>query len=182
MIANVIPAIVHTPAASPSTPSEKFTTFINPTSQTALSTPPVLGNCSAPRNGSVTSLTTAPPSTAITAAAICPASFTSGGRSRASSIAPTSVITQAPASSAHVSTVPPAPGRPPTVRGSLIWSGIQIADATSSPARIASPPSSGVVRVASPRSLGIASAPTRRASLAATGVSAAAMAAATRNA
>ena len=60
MIANAIPSIVHSPAASPSTPSEKLTTFISPTSQITVSTPPALGNCSAPTNGIVTSVTTAP--------------------------------------------------------------------------------------------------------------------------
>ena len=126
-------------------------------------------------------MTLAPASTAITPAAICPISLPSGGRSRASSIAPTSAISTAPAISPHVSTVPPEP-RVPTVRGSLIVAGIQIAAATSTPTRIASPPSSGVLRVASPRSLGIASAPTRRANRAATGVSAAATAIATTKA
>ena len=111
MIANAIPSIVQSPAASPSTPSEKLTTFISPTSQIALSTPPAFGNWSAPMNGSVTSVTITPPSTAITAAAICPSSFTSGGRSRQSSIAPTSVIRAAPAMIAHVWTVPPDPRR-----------------------------------------------------------------------
>jgi len=70
MIAKATPSIVHKPAARPSTPSEKFTTFINPTSQITVRTPPALGNCNAPMNGSVTSVTTTPPSTAITAAKI----------------------------------------------------------------------------------------------------------------
>ena len=70
MIANAIPSIVHSPAASPSTPSEKLTTFISPTSQITLSTPPAFGNWSEPMNGSVTSVTITPASTAITAAAI----------------------------------------------------------------------------------------------------------------
>ena len=48
---NAIPSIVHRPAARPSTPSEKLTTFISPTSQITVSTPPVLGNWSAPMNG-----------------------------------------------------------------------------------------------------------------------------------
>ncbi len=52
---------MHSPAASPSTPSEKLTTFISPTSQITVSTPPVFGNWSAPTNGSVTSVTTTPP-------------------------------------------------------------------------------------------------------------------------
>ena len=66
MIANAIPSIVHSPAASPSTPSERFTTFIRPTSQITVSTPPVFGSWSVPTNGIVTSVTTAPASTAIT--------------------------------------------------------------------------------------------------------------------
>ena len=45
MIEKAMPSIVHTPAASPSTPSEKLTTFISPTSQMTVSTPPVFGNC-----------------------------------------------------------------------------------------------------------------------------------------
>ena len=65
MIVNAIPSIVHRPAASPSTPSEKFTTFISPTSQITVSAPPVFGNWSVPMNGIVTSVTTAPASTAI---------------------------------------------------------------------------------------------------------------------
>ena len=92
MTENATPSIVHSPAASPSTPSEKLTTFISPTSQITVSTPPVLGNWSAPTNGSVTSVTTAPPSTAITAAAICPTSLTQRRQRALSSIAPTSVI------------------------------------------------------------------------------------------
>ena len=47
MIANAMPSIVHTPAASPSTPSEKLTTFIIPTSQITVRKPPAFGNCSA---------------------------------------------------------------------------------------------------------------------------------------
>ena len=44
MMAKATPSIVHSPAASPSTPSEKLTTFISPTSQMTVSTPPALGN------------------------------------------------------------------------------------------------------------------------------------------
>src|ERR1019366_6575949 len=174
--------MVQTPAASPSTPSEKLTTFINPTSQITVKTPPVLGNVSAPTNGSVTSVTTAPPSTAITAAAIWPRSLYCGRRSRASSIAPIRAIRHAPASRAQVWTVSPVLGLAPTVRGSPIVPGIQIAAATTTPARIARPPSNGVARSASPRSLGIAIAPTRRASRAARGVSTVATTIATTNA
>ena len=75
MTANATPSIVHRPAARPSTPSEKFTTFIIPTSQITVSTPPVFGNESVPTNGIVTSVTTAPPLTAITAATTWPRSL-----------------------------------------------------------------------------------------------------------
>ncbi len=112
MIANAIPSIVQTPAASPSTPSEKLTTFISPTSQTTVSKPPAFGNCSAPTNGIVTSVTTAPASTAISAAAIWPGSLTAGRSGRMSSIAPTSVIRHAPAITPQISTVPPGPALP----------------------------------------------------------------------
>jgi hypothetical protein len=44
MIANATPSIVHKPAARPSTPSEKLTTFIIPTSQITVSASPALGN------------------------------------------------------------------------------------------------------------------------------------------
>ena len=44
MIENAIPSIVHSPAASPSTPSEKLTTFISPTSQMTVSYAPAFGN------------------------------------------------------------------------------------------------------------------------------------------
>ena len=115
MIANAIPSIVHRPAARPSTPSEKFTTFIRPTSQITVSAPPVFGSWSVPTNGTVTSVTTAPASTAIRAAAIWPSSFHRGLSGWVSSIAPTSVIRQAPPRIAAVCTVPPDPGAVPSV-------------------------------------------------------------------
>ena len=43
MIANAMPSIVQTPAASPSTPSEKLTTFIIPTSQMTVSDTALVG-------------------------------------------------------------------------------------------------------------------------------------------
>ncbi|MEA2334140.1 MAG: hypothetical protein QOG40_630 [Solirubrobacteraceae bacterium] len=57
--------IMHTPAASPSTPSEKFTTFIIATSPMTVSTgpalvTPALGNASVPMNGSVIAFTATP--------------------------------------------------------------------------------------------------------------------------
>jgi len=95
--------IVQTPAASPSTPSEKFTTFIIATSPSTVSTgpafvTPALGNASVPMNGSVIALTATPKCTTITADTTCPASFTTGGISKRSSSAPTSVITAAASS------------------------------------------------------------------------------------
>src|SRR6185437_17155630 len=75
--------IVQTPAARPSTPSEKLTTFIISTSPITVSTgralvTPALGNASEPTNGSVIDFTATPQWTTITAAAICPASLTIG--------------------------------------------------------------------------------------------------------
>ncbi len=57
--------IVHTPAARPSTPSEKLTTFIISTSPITVSTGPasagpVLGNDRWPTNGSVIAFTATP--------------------------------------------------------------------------------------------------------------------------
>ncbi len=69
MIVNATPSIVHRPAARPSTPSVKLTTFISATSQITVSTGPACGNWWAPRNGIVTSVTIAPALTAMTAAA-----------------------------------------------------------------------------------------------------------------
>jgi len=83
---------------------------------------------------------------------------------------------------AQVWTVPPVPGSASTERGSPIVPGSQIAAATRAPARIASPPSFGVSRSASPRSRGLSTAPIRRAIAAASGVSVAATAIATRKA
>jgi hypothetical protein len=65
--------ITHTPAARPSTPSEKLTTFIITTSPITVSTgpasaTPVLGKWSCPMNGSVITLTATPKCTTITAA------------------------------------------------------------------------------------------------------------------
>ena len=72
MTAKATPSIVQTPAARPSTPSEKFTTFISATSQTTVSGPPSWGNCSEPTNGIARFSITAPPRTATIAAANLP--------------------------------------------------------------------------------------------------------------
>jgi hypothetical protein len=89
--------IAHTPAASPSTPSEKFTTFISPTMPMTVSVPPSTApKSSAPRNGIVTCSTRTPATTGISAAAICPTSFTAGESSDVSSIAPIAAISAAP--------------------------------------------------------------------------------------
>jgi hypothetical protein len=103
MMASVPAMITHTPAASPSTPSERLTTFIITTSPTTVSAgpalvAPALGKASAPTNGSVIDFTTTPKCTTITAAAICPASFTIGGNSKRSSSAPTKVMSAAASS------------------------------------------------------------------------------------
>jgi hypothetical protein len=156
-------------------------TFISATSQITVNVPPALGNCSAPTNGIVTSVTTAPALTAMIAAVTCPRSLTSGGRSKTSSSAPTNAIRTAPAISPSVSTwlvAPPEWG----VSGSRIECGIQIAAQISTAARIARPPSSGVSRAARPRSRGASTAPINRASRAASGVNTAVIAPATTNA
>jgi hypothetical protein len=103
MIAIAAAMIVHTPAASPSTPSEKLTTFIITTRPITVSTgpasaAPVLGNESPPTNGSVIAFTATPKCTTITAAITWPSSFSAGCRSKRSSRAPTSVITAAASS------------------------------------------------------------------------------------
>lgn len=101
--AMVAAMIAHTPAARPSTPSEKFTTFIIATNPMTVrigpaSAGPVLGNASFPTNGRVMAFTPTPKCTTITAASTCPSSFRAGCRSKRSSMAPTSVITAAASS------------------------------------------------------------------------------------
>ncbi len=103
MIAIAAAMIAQTPAASPSTPSEKLTTFIITTSPITVSTGPAFvgpapGKASRPTNGSVIVFTATPKCTTITAATTCPMSLTAGGSSKRSSSAPTSVITAAPSS------------------------------------------------------------------------------------
>ena len=75
--------IAHTPAARPSTPSEKLTTFIIATRPITVSSgpafvTPALGKCSVPTNGSVIAFTATPKCTTITAASTCPASLSAG--------------------------------------------------------------------------------------------------------
>ena len=65
--------IVHTPAARPSTPSEKLTTFIISTRPITVRigpafVAPAFGRCSVPMNGSVIDFTATPKCTTITAA------------------------------------------------------------------------------------------------------------------
>jgi hypothetical protein len=171
MIAIVAAMITHTPAARPSTPSEKLTTFIIATNPSTVSTGPALvgpafGKCSTPANGSVIALTATPKWTAITAASSWPASLIAGGRSKRSSNAPTSVITPA-ASSTPCQSLDP---------------GSQISAATSAPAKIATPPNSGVARSDRPRSRGSSIAPNVHASRVVAGVRRAVTAAARRKA
>ena len=75
--------IAHTPAASPSTPSEKLTTFIIATRPITVSTgpafvTPALGKCSWPMNGSVIAFTATPKCTTITAASTWPSELDAG--------------------------------------------------------------------------------------------------------
>ena len=103
MIAIVAAMITHTPAARPSTPSEKLTTFIIATRPMTVRTgpalvTPALGKASSPMNGSVIAFTATPKCTTMTAASTWPSSLIAGGRSKRSSMAPTSVITAAASS------------------------------------------------------------------------------------
>ena len=58
MTENAIAEIAHTPAARPSTPSEKLTTFMTATRPSTVSGPPRSPNSTAPRNGNVMLRTT----------------------------------------------------------------------------------------------------------------------------
>ena len=79
MIANVAAAIVQTPAARPSAPSVKFTTFITATIPTSVSALPTVSlRPIGSKNGSVRWSTYTPADTGIAAAANCPASLTAG--------------------------------------------------------------------------------------------------------
>ena len=97
MIANELAAIAQTPAASPSTPSEKLTTLMISTMPSIVSGTASGPRSTGPMNGSVKSFTTTPSSTGMATAATCPASLIAGCRSKTSSSAPTSVISAAPA-------------------------------------------------------------------------------------
>ncbi len=158
--------IAQTPAAKPSTPSEKLTTFISATRPTTVIAPPALGKCRTPTKGRAISSTSMPKCTTISAAATCPASFTAGGSSKRSSSAPTRVIT------AEAISIP----------CQIRSSGSQISPATSVPAKIASPPSSGVGWSERPRSRGWSMAPAARARRIVNGVSRAVTVAAARKA
>ena len=96
MMLNATAEIAQTPAARPSTPSLRLTTFMTATSPSTVSGPPRSPKSTAPRNGRVMLRTTTPALTRISEATIWPISLTPGGRSRTSSIAPTITITAAP--------------------------------------------------------------------------------------
>ncbi len=170
MIANATAAIVQTPAARPSTPSEKLTTFIIATRPMTVTGPPAEPKSIAPRNGSVMLVASTPPTTGMIAAAVWPSSLTAGCRSKRSSTAPTSVISA-------------APSRMPTKR-SWVRAVVSMnsSPATSAPAKMARPPSSGVDSRPRPRALGWSTAPTRWAKRAVSGVRTTATANAATNA
>ena len=95
--------IAQTPAARPSTPSEKLTTFIIATSPITVRIGPAFvdrcrGSAGRRRTGSVIALTSTPKCTTTNAATSWPASFAAGWKSKRSSSAPTSVISAAPKS------------------------------------------------------------------------------------
>src|SRR4051794_349845 len=166
MIAKAIAEIVHTPAARPSTPSEKFTTFMRKTRPSRVSGSAALPRSTWPMNGSVKSVTTTPESTGISAAITWPTSFAPAGSSKRSSSAPIAVITAAPPRIARVVEV----------------SGSSTMAASTTPAKIAMPPSSGTGRSDRPRSRGSSTRPARNAIRRTTGVRAAEPASATKKA
>ncbi len=115
-----------------------------------------------PTNGSVKTSTVTPAVTGMIAAAVCPSSLTSGGRSQRSSIMPTPAITIAP------------------IRIARVWSsqGRKIAPDAQTATRIAMPESFGVGVTCRLRSRGWSIAPIRQAKASATGTSSQAIAAA----
>src|SRR4051794_40067066 len=166
MIAKAIAEIVHTPAARPSTPSEKFTTFMRKTRPSRVSGSAALPRSTWPMNGSVKSVTTTPESTGINAAITWPTSLAPAGSSKRSSSAPRAVITAAPPRIARVVDV----------------SGSSTTAASTTPAKIAMPPSNGTGRSDRPRSRGSSTRPARSAIRRTTGVRAAEPASATTKA
>jgi len=176
MTAIVAAMIAHTPAARPSTPSEKLTTFIITTSPITVRIGPALvkpasGKARWPANGSSIAFTATPKCTTITAASTWPASFTPGCSSKRSSSAPTAVITAAASSTPCHSWC-----------SERVPAGSHTRPAASAPAKIARPPSSGVGRSDRPRSRGSSIAPTALANCIVRGVSSAVTTAAARNA
>ena len=129
MTAKPIAEIAQTPAASPSTPSEKFTTFITATRPSRVSGPPRSPRSTRPTNGNVKLSTRTPESTQIRPAADLPEQL-DAGREVADVVerCPTAVISAAAPRMPRISEL----------------AGRNSAPATSTPARIARPPSSGV--------------------------------------
>ncbi len=72
MTANTAAAIAQTPAARPSIPSEKFTTFMTATSPTTVSGSPAEPKSTAPMNGNVMFVTSTPACTGMIAATDLP--------------------------------------------------------------------------------------------------------------
>ena len=146
--AKVIAAIVHTPAARPSTPSVKFTTFITATRPSSVSGMPQLPRSSGSTNGSVMFSTRTSANTGIAAAANWPGELHGGDSppSRASSTAPISAMAAAPGEDAARLVAPRQE---------------EHARRASTPARIARPPRLGVGLSCRPRSRGRSIAPTR---------------------
>ena len=88
MTANAAAEIAHTPAASPSIPSEKFTTFMSPTSPISVSASPSSSKSTRPMNGTVTSSMLTPESTSIERRADLAGELERRRRARASRRAP----------------------------------------------------------------------------------------------
>ena len=82
MIAKATAEIAQTPAARPSTPSEKLTTFISATRPSTVSTPPSAAEVHEVEERSVMLSTETPELHEDSAAATWPSSFAAGGSSR----------------------------------------------------------------------------------------------------
>ena len=176
-----VPAeMTQTPAARPSTPSVRLMTFTIATMPSTVRTSPrsiepitsTLSGSTPPTNGSVNALTVTPADTGMIVAPIWPRSLSPAGRSKMSSITPTSAIATAPIRIARTSS-PFWPGP----------SGRKSSPATRTPTRIAQAAelraSAAAWRL---RSFGMSIAPTLRATHSAAGTRSRARSAATPNA
>ena len=156
--AYVLPAMAHTPAASPSMPSRKLTMFMTATIQSTVSgMPTTAGRSTGPKKGNVKWSIQTPKKGGIAAATTWPASLRPGLRTRKSSMAPTTVATAAPSSTPRVSfpssrkasagtKIPKKIARPPS-RGIGLTFRRLLSGRSTTPRSRAIPPTAGVRRI-----------------------------------